>query len=125
MNQQVQQSSNAAAFRICSRLLLAVNVVLTAFITFQIVRSRNGLCRMFADFDCALPSLSVVVLTWWYAWILPLLLAFGIAKEWLPGSGRATLIFDGVHFAVIIVLWQLYIVGAMDPLFRVMYVLGR
>ncbi|MEN6498892.1 MAG: hypothetical protein ABFD16_31685 [Thermoguttaceae bacterium] len=99
-----------AAFRIGSRIMLAVTLLLTMLATYQIFRSRDGYSRIFSDFG-ALPPLTRVVLSHGYSWILPALGVIGIAKEFLLKNARVTLAWNGVHLAVAIVVWRLYVVG--------------
>jgi len=124
MGQHDQPPPEGDAFRICSRIALAVNLLLTLFVTWHIVRSRVSLGRLLADFGST-PSLSQVVLSSWYPWGLAILAGFSVTKELLIKNPRATLIWNGGHLAVVIVLWQLYVAGVLEPLVALVERLGH
>ena len=76
------------------------HLLLTVFITYEILRSRVGFERVFADFGLILPRLAQFVLSWWYPWILPVLAIVAVAKEWFLNSRRAALIWNGIHLLI-------------------------
>jgi hypothetical protein len=124
MNQQDPQASGRVALRTCSYIVLAVNLILTVVITCQIVSSRTGMCKILADFGSVPPLLSQMVLSWWYPWILPVLAVIGVAKEWTLRNRYMTLIWNGVHVAVAIAVWQLYVEGGLRQLLDLIQKLG-
>jgi hypothetical protein len=95
--------------RACSRIALAVNLLLTALLTYHILRTGRAFAKIFADFGSSLPPLTWFALSCWYPWILPVLALFGVAKEWILKKPRAALIWNGVHFAMAIAVWGLFV----------------
>jgi hypothetical protein len=106
-------------FRACSLIVLTVTLLLSVFVTYRILQSRDLFERLFADFDVS-PPLSWLVLTPWYAWLVPMLAVLSVVKEALVKNRQVTLIGNGVHLAIVIVIWQLYVDGVFAPFLQLM-----
>lgn len=115
MERQDQPSSRDAAFRLGSLIALAASLLVSAFVTYEIVRSRGAFCGIFRDFGSE-PPLVWLVFSGWYPWVLPVLSVIGIVKEWILKNRRATMIWNGIHFLAAIVVWQIYVEGAFGPI---------
>ena len=61
-----------------------------------------------------------MVLSPWYAWIVPTLAVLSIIKEALIKNRRTTLICNGVQLVLVIVVWQLYLDGVFVPFLQLM-----
>jgi hypothetical protein len=96
-------------------------LLLSAFVTYRIFRSRGPMQQLFDDFDSSLPTLTTFVLSGWYAWLVPTLAVMGVAKEVIVRSRRITLICNGIHLAFVIAVWQLYIDGVIGPFLQLMH----
>ncbi len=109
MNQQDQENHDGGALRICSLIVLAVNLLLTVFITYHILRLSGSFQKIFRDFGSIPPLTTQFALSCWYPWILPVLAAIAIAKEPFLKSSRATLIWNGIHLVVAVAVWLLFV----------------
>jgi len=114
MNEHSERNNNVDPYRICSLLMLTVALLLSVFVAYRILQSRESFYELLAGFD-ALPPLSRIVLSPWYAWIVPTLAVLSIIKEALIKNRRTTLICNGVQLVLVIVVWQLYVDGVFVP----------
>jgi len=119
MNEHSERNDNVDPFRICSLLMLTVALLLSVFVAYRILRSRESFCELLAGFD-ALQPLSRMVLSPWYAWIVPTLAVLSVVKEALIKNRRATLICNGVQLVLVTVVWQLYLDGVFVPFLQLM-----
>ncbi len=121
MNMWLGRTDGARAYSICSLMTLLSTLTLSVFVAYRIFGSRDRFDNMFGSLDVQLPWPSVVVLSSWYAWLIPTLAALSIAKELLIKDRRISLICNGIHLFSVIVLWQLYVDGVMAPLIHLIF----
>jgi hypothetical protein len=120
MNERSECHRQSAAFRICSWIVLTVALLLSVFVTYRILRTRWTFYQLFADFDLSLPLLTQFVLSPWYACFAPVLAVLSVAKEVLTRNRLVTLICNGIHLVLVIVIWQLYWHGLLGPFLTLM-----
>ena len=95
-----------------------MNLALTVLIGFHMIRTRGGFQTVFADFDTALPPLTTVAISVWFAWLLPVLGAISLCKELLFRNDRLRLVLNFVHLGLILTAREFYIQGTLAPLYH-------
>ena len=61
----------------------------------------------------------------WYAWLLPVLAAIGIAKEMRLTNHRVALILNGIHLLAIFLILGIYVVALFEPLIHLVQKVGH
>ena len=114
MNEHSERHNKADPFRTCSLLVLTATLLLSVFVAYRILRSRDVFYELLVSFD-ALRPLSWLVLSPWFAWFVPTLAVLSVIKEALIKNRHCTLICNGVHLILVIVVWQMYVDGVFEP----------
>jgi len=120
MNEQDKHHKTADALRICSLIVLIATLLLSAFVTFRILRSRVVVQPLLDEFELQLRPLTTFVLSAWYAWFVPTLAVLSVVKEVIARDRRFTLICNGIHLVIVIAVWLFYIDGVIQPFLHLM-----
>ena len=108
-------AQNEGPWRVCSALTLGAVLLMSGFVTYRIFRSQPVFRELFEGFDLQLRNLELMAIAPWFGWILPALALTGVAKELVVHDRKTTLLCNGVHLLVVIVVWQLYEQGVSEP----------
>ncbi len=100
--------------------MFAAAFVISLFVEFWILRSRQQFTIIFNDFDSELPALFELVTSNWFAVIVPVLAVLSVAKEILVRNGHFTLICNGIHILLVLTVGGLYASGVFLPLIHLM-----
>ena len=118
------KEQNERCFKICSAILLSLSLVYSLFVMLRIWQTGAAFRQMFLELNFPLPFLTGLALSPAFTWTVPLLALANIAKEFLIRNRITTMIANGVCWAIVIALHQVYVMAVFHPLLRMIQAMG-
>ncbi len=122
-----ERFAETEAARICSLIVFAIVMLVSAQILYMIQTGVPALIDVFEDFgpSIALPVTTRIVVSPMFRATIALLALGSVVKELAIKNRRTTLIVNGVHLFVLFALQELIRAGLFQPLFSLMNALGE
>ena len=111
--------------RVCSWIAYALCLAWTIFLVPLINLGAGALRPVFKDFGATLPVLTRIVMHPGYSGLILVLAAVGLIKEVSMSNRIATLVWNGVHLVLLMVLFWLSAFALLAPLYSLIMTLNR
>ena len=98
--------------------LTAAAFLLTGGLLTVVLRTRGQFDKIFADFKTELPLVTQVTRSAPFSWLVEVLFALNVAKEFLPFSRRVKAVCSTLAILAVLALGALYLTGMFLPLSR-------
>ena len=119
---QSQEKDSTQLLRSSSLLTLVMMLLASTLASIEIIRTRPMFLEMYSAFGFELLLLNrIVLLTNWFAWLIPSLTLFAILKELLIVNRRVTLTCNLVFLFIVCGLWQLYMIGSAESIINLFH----
>jgi hypothetical protein len=107
-----------AAHRISAAdvVLAATSLLLTGGLLAAVLRTQAGFSKIFADFAMKLPTLTLLVSSPGFTWLVGVLFVTTVLKELLLRNVTARTIWNACAILAVQVLAALYVIGIFGPL---------
>jgi len=105
------------AAKVSSLVLLAIALVLSVFLVWQVHASSSAFIGLYKDMKLGgLPLLTRLVISPAFRWTLVLLAGAGLLKEILEQNRKVTIAVNGIHILVVMIFIDTYYRGLLGPL---------
>lgn len=122
-----ERFTETQAARICSLIVFAIAMLVSAQILYMIQTGVPALVDVFEDFgpSIALPVTTRIIVSPMFRATIALLALGSVVKEFVIKNRRTTLIVNGVHLFGLFAMQGLTRAGLFQPLFSLMNALGE
>ncbi len=120
----IDSSSNRATSESCwtvvSGWILGANLTWSALLSAGIFQSSPRLVHILEAFDTPLSGLTILALSQFFRYLVPVLALLALGKEWIFRSARMNVWINIAHTFLILTVQAIYVAGIFGPIFELL-----